>query len=230
MRAIMLRIAVCVGLSWAFCAAAAAQPTQQSLITHPTATPVAAGILPSDFPIADYREHVLVRCRVTHGTMTHCASAEPVSDQFGAAAVAAAALAQIDPVDANGASTNGRDVLVRVTFPLIVAMNPPTPGPPPQSYLLGIIWVERPSAADVEAAYPASAKRDNLEGSATIDCDVGADGKLSGCATITEEPLGYGFAAATVGLANLYRAAPQTSGGVATAGGKARISRRWHTP
>ena len=55
-------------------------------------------------------------------------------------------------------------------------------------------------AAKVEAAYPARADENGVEGWAEVDCRWGPDGNLSDCAPADEAPKGYGFGRAAAGL------------------------------
>jgi len=74
-----------------------------------------------------------------------------------------------------------------------------------------ISWVQRPSEAEVDAAYPAAAKEKGLVGHAWIDCNLAREGILKDCRPSTESPPGQGFGAAAVKLS----AAMQTSSRVA---------------
>ncbi len=70
------------------------------------------------------------------------------------------------------------------------------------------IWLQVPSDAQVEAAWPGIAKRLHVSGAATLDCAVGEDGKLTQCTVFAETPAGSGFGAAATVLATGYVAQP----------------------
>ena len=63
-------------------------------------------------------------------------------------------------------------------------------------------WREAPSFADVAAAYPARAG--GVDGSATLFCRFGADGRLGRCAVTRESPPGLGFGEAARSLAGKF--------------------------
>lgn len=63
----------------------------------------------------------------------------------------------------------------------------------------------RPTAAEVDAAWPKAAKARGLEGGATAVCLSDLDGKLTRCAVVAESPVGEGFGAALVSLAPSYQ-------------------------
>jgi TonB family protein len=78
--------------------------------------------------------------------------------------------------------------------------------------------------------YPEKAARDEVEGRATLSCDVSAEGTLAGCKVISEDPVGYGFGDAAMGLSPLFRMGPQTREGQPVAGGTVRIPIRFVLP
>ena len=73
-------------------------------------------------------------------------------------------------------------------------------------------WLEKPSADDMEWAYPAHAERHNIEGKAVITCAVGDDGRLSDCQVISETPAGEDFGVAAVALSQKFRMLPPPEG------------------
>lgn len=56
-----------------------------------------------------------------------------------------------------------------------------------------------------ERYYPERALRQNLTGSAALDCVIGADGRPQTCQVLYEEPEGFGFGAASVRIACHFR-------------------------
>jgi protein TonB len=75
------------------------------------------------------------------------------------------------------------------------------------------VWLHRPTPADVARFYPPRAIARNREGTASLDCLVGADGRLA-CTVVAEDPLGWGFGAAALQLARAYQMQPATRDGV----------------
>ncbi len=79
-----------------------------------------------------------------------------------------------------------------------------------------VIWARQPSGA--RGAYPKTAQKKGVTGAGAVRCTIGRDGALTGCKVIFEDPPGYEFGAATMGLAGQYKASPKTRSGAATAG------------
>ena len=104
----------------------------------------------------------------------------------------------------------------------------PPPAPPPPGLLSGVTWLERPTAEDFARYYPARALDSGQEGRATLDCIVGAEGRLS-CTVASEDPSGWGFGEASLRVSRHFRAAPATAGGQPTEGGRVRLPIAWRT-
>ncbi len=66
-----------------------------------------------------------------------------------------------------------------------------------------LIWASAPSFDDMAAAWPAQAY--DMQGSATLQCRIVGAGRLTGCDTISEEPVGAGFARAAKTLAGKFQ-------------------------
>jgi protein TonB len=92
--------------------------------------------------------------------------------------------------------------------------------------LTGITWLEQPNGASYTRFYPQRAVEREQEGSVTSDCIVDAAGHIS-CTVVSEDPAGWGFGDATLRIAREFRAAPQTSDGRPTTGGRFRKTIRW---
>lgn len=60
--------------------------------------------------------------------------------------------------------------------------------------------VQKPTHAEMIAAWPAEAARAGIEGTAAALCEVSRMGAVSGCRVIWERPVGQGFGAALLGL------------------------------
>jgi protein TonB len=109
--------------------------------------------------------------------------------------------------------------------PLPVAVDPP-PAPPTPAIVVNLTWLEQPTAQDFARYYPDRAKYEGVDGRATLDCLVNADGRLS-CTIVSEEPEGWGFGEATLRIARHFRIAPTTRDGTPTVGGRIRRTIRW---
>lgn len=73
-------------------------------------------------------------------------------------------------------------------------------------------WRRRPSAADIQEAYPQEALADGVGGQGVLICEVELDSTLSRCVA-PEPPKGYGFGAAALSLAASFRIRPETIDG-----------------
>ena len=84
-------------------------------------------------------------------------------------------------------------------------------------------WVRPP----MPLSYPAAAIEQGLtSGEAMLSCGVEADGAMSGCTIVSEEPVGAGYGAAALEAAAQARLSPRTVEGVA-AGGTVRFTVRF---
>jgi protein TonB len=68
-------------------------------------------------------------------------------------------------------------------------------------------WVRRPNGTDLANNYPYSALQRGINGHATMECSIKADGTLDLCHVIEEAPAGQGFGDATLRLKSKFRMA-----------------------
>ncbi len=88
----------------------------------------------------------------------------------------------------------------------LVAGDPATANTPTAPIITeGYGWSQRPGGQDFVRVYPRAALRKGLSGRAMISCTVGADGRLTDCAVIAEDPAGEGFGQAALRLSRLFR-------------------------
>lgn len=80
-----------------------------------------------------------------------------------------------------------------------------------------------PDAAAVARVYPRQALAEAVEGRATIQCRVTADGRLDACVVTGEAPAGYGFGEAALALSVEFRMRPLSRDGSAAGGDVVRI-------
>ncbi|WP_165843958.1 energy transducer TonB [Phenylobacterium kunshanense] len=91
-------------------------------------------------------------------------------------------------------------------------------------------WRRRPTWADIDRAYPRSAKRRGLSGAAIIACRVKKDGLLADCAVAEEHPPREGFGKAAIKVSEAFEMRPQTKNGAPVDGGTVRIPIRFLHP
>lgn len=84
-------------------------------------------------------------------------------------------------------------------------------------------WRQAPSYADVLAAYPAKARAEKVSGSATLDCRVDKDGRVSACRPLHESPEGYGFGPAARSLSHLFATPTDDGKGASVAGSRVHL-------
>jgi len=201
-------------------AQAAQRPPEAVLVFYPAAAR-AAGVEGSAVLKCSHDEHLAVRGCVL-------VSETPAGQGFGAAALAMAAQATDNP-KLNFADEPGRpaqEVEVRFT------LRPPEIAPDitRMAHTLGQPGiVTPPSAAQVQAAYPARALDNQIEGDASMDCLVTADGKLAGCRIASENPAGFGFGQAALDLAADYVMRPRYLDGEPSGGAEVRLGVRFTT-
>lgn len=165
-------------------------------------------------------------CRVDSGRAANCASA---SSPPPASLADAIRIAERDPIPQGaGHFAEGNAVAVVVRFlafadqNLVVIAADPEAGPPAPPVIVGPRWLERPTGADYERHWPRAALGQEIEGSASLDCLVSADGRLN-CTVVSEDPPNMGFGEAAVQVSRRFRMAPETANGQPTAGGRYRL-------
>ena len=106
----------------------------------------------------------------------------------------------------------------------------PPPEPPRPSVITQPDWARRPNAEDLQRYFPERALRMGVSGTATISCQVRANGTLENCSVVSENPDDQGFGDATLKASKLFKMRPQTKDGSPTEGGQVRIPLRWNVP
>lgn len=103
--------------------------------------------------------------------------------------------------------------------------------PAPADVVTAPDWAKKPTSSDVSRFYPSAASWMGLEGSATLECTVFADGTLHDCQVLAETPEGYGFGDATVRAAyEEFRFKPQKINGRPTSDGRVRFTLKFAVP
>jgi len=84
-----------------------------------------------------------------------------------------------------------------------------------------------PDNEDLQRYYPDRAREREIEGRATIRCVVRANGTVSDCSVVSEEPEGSGFGQATIRASSRFRMRPQMVDGQPMEGAMVNITLRW---
>lgn len=156
------------------------------------------------------------------GSVALAAKREPVL--LSVPAVAAPPASATAPV----ASPIAAAAPATVVAPIAVAEVAPEPAPQPVAtpqaqVITNPSWSRYP----MPLSYPAAALEQGLtNGRADLSCAVEADGRVSACAIVSEDPVGAGFGAAALQAAAEARLSPRTVDGMAT-GGTVRFSVRF---
>lgn len=90
-------------------------------------------------------------------------------------------------------------------------------------------WLEVPSADELGAAYPRLALQNNWSGEVRMRCRVAANGFVTGCTVVSENPAGAGFGVATLSLAPRFRMRPQMRNGVPVSGASVVFPVNWNS-
>jgi TonB family protein len=88
-------------------------------------------------------------------------------------------------------------------------------------------WITKPTGADLARVYPPAAAKAELDGGATVGCDVAKDGRLENCVIRKEMPQGAGFGQAALDLTPSFQMSPATLDGRPVAGGQVVIPIRF---
>lgn len=105
----------------------------------------------------------------------------------------------------------------------------PVVQPPAVRVIRNPSWISQPNADQMMRAYPNAALQRGLAGSATLNCLVEANGRVSACDVTGETPSGNGFGRAAQQLSRHFRINPRTVDGAAE-GSRVAINLRFVPP
>jgi TonB family protein len=144
------------------------------------------------------------------GSLNSCEVLEefPRGYGFGEATLRTARFFRLRATDQDGLNVAGREVAIPLRW------NTDQPRPGDGAVFLtpnrrSLTWAAAPTKAQVDAAYPASAKGLGIVG---FHCVATSSGALTGCAVAFETPLGQDFGSAGLQVAKLFRAGPRSDG------------------
>ena len=152
-------------------------------------------------------------------TLDHCSviSETPAGMGFGDAAVVAASLSNA-PLPPPNALTPSGDVIIPVTFDGGAELQNSKPTPADR-IITNPDWISKPSGASLMRYFPDVAHRANTGGQVRMACLVTAAGAMDGCRIVSETPEGFGFGAASLAVAKLFKMRPRMVNGEPVTGG-----------
>ena len=91
-------------------------------------------------------------------------------------------------------------------------------------------WVRKPTAEELEDAYPKVAQFLTLDGRAMINCEISAQGLAQNCTVESEAPTGMRFGEAAISLSRTFQMKPMVVDGKPVGGGRVRVPIRFIYP
>jgi TonB family protein len=194
------------------------------------------------YPAAAQRAHVSgsarIECAVTsEGRLENCEVLveDPPGYGFGQTALDMASQFLMRPRTRDGLPVGGAKVVIPMRFqfpddpPPAAALGQPAPAPAPVSAGMPH-WIQHPDGDDIARVYPSAGLRAGVGGHAVIVCRVTADGSMSACKLLSEEPAGMGFGEAALKLAPNFKLSATTSDGRSVEGVTIKIPMTFAPP
>ncbi|MFC3070918.1 energy transducer TonB [Phenylobacterium soli] len=165
----------------------------------------AAALYPEAARRAGVEGSAVVRCdALQSGDFANCDLVEesPAGQGFGAAALALTPRLAQAPL--------GKDAAKDAVIPFVFSLKETDAGRlrPKQDD-----WAYRAVGTRLSDHYPAAAANAPLEGYVVADCDVAANGALTGCRSIVSTPYGWGFRESALAVISSWRLKPVLSDG-----------------
>ncbi|OYX35111.1 MAG: hypothetical protein B7Y99_04465 [Caulobacterales bacterium 32-69-10] len=177
------------------------------------------------YPVEAMRRGVsgaaVIECKVSlEGALFECRpiSETPAGMGFGAAAVALTPQFLMKP-----ATRGGEPVVTVIRLPINFRSQGAGVPPGGQRLLTQVAWTSAPTYAEAAAAFPIKARDISTPGHVALGCTIKADGGLTNCRTISEQPKGLGFGKAARDLAGRFRAPTTTPDGALTKGAQVHV-------
>lgn len=164
-------------------------------------------------------------CRLTaEGHLASCRSIREEPRGFGVAAAARELTDKFRAPEtlADGRSIGGYYTQVAISFSPRALTDPAAIGKPE--------WASLPAQVDVARLYPPAARKARVGGRASMNCLVGAGGRLEQCTLVSETPAGQGFGEAALALAPRFALKSWTSEGLPSQGGRVTVPIRFEPP
>jgi TonB family protein len=143
-----------------------------------------------------------VECTVSaKGALDACRvlKEEPDGKGFGASAIKVAARFRMKTLTRSGAPAPGRVIRMPIAFKFVWTPQEILSRP---SFTITVSprWLKRLDADALAREYPDEAMRTDREGDTQVTCQIVADGHLTACTLLSENPSGYHFGEATMKL------------------------------
>lgn len=106
---------------------------------------------------------------------------------------------------------------------------PPVAQPEPPTVITRANWVRQPTAEQMDRAFPDRAIQRGVSGSASLNCLVEVNGRVTDCRVTHETPGGYGFGRAAQSVSRYFQISPQTVNGSAQ-GSRVAMTVRFAAP
>lgn len=170
--------------------------------------------------------HVVLSCQFkSDGRLTGCSTVREEPDGYGFSAAARSLVANFAaPATVDGRPVRAAFLQLPISFePKMLDLAHPAVGKPQ--------WTVLPEASDFQAGYPRAALAAGvLKGRAVLSCLVAAEGRLSDCSVVSEEPAGLGFGEAASAMAPGFRMGVWTPDGLPTVGARIKAPIRYERP